>query len=53
MGAIAQLLDFFANGAHLFFGGLRLHDDEHNFTLGKISCGDSRRAIRRAKSSTS
>ena len=25
--AISQLLNFLANGAHLLFGGLRLHDD--------------------------
>ncbi len=27
VGAVAQLFDFLANGAHLLFGGLRLHDD--------------------------
>jgi hypothetical protein len=32
MRTISELLDFLAYGAHLIFGGLRLHDDEHNFT---------------------
>jgi len=27
MRAVTEFLDFLANGAHLLFGGLRLHDD--------------------------
>ena len=29
MRAIAQFFDFLANGADLFFGRLRLHDNQH------------------------
>src|SRR5271165_4002631 len=29
VGAISKRLDFLANGADLFFGSLRLHDDQH------------------------
>ena len=27
VGPVSQLLDLLANGAHLLFGGVRLHDD--------------------------
>src|SRR5580658_748812 len=29
----AELFDLLANVVHLFFGGLRLHDNQHRFTL--------------------
>jgi hypothetical protein len=32
MRPVSKLLDFLANGAHLIFGSLRLHNDQHNFT---------------------
>ena len=38
-GAEAERFDFLANGADLIFGGVRLHDDEHNFTWEKIYVG--------------
>jgi hypothetical protein len=44
MRAKAKCFDFLANGAHLFFGGLRLHDDEHVFTLKSVLYGDGRLA---------
>src|SRR5690242_4883313 len=34
VSAISHLLDLLANGAYLLFGGVRLHDDQHKFTLG-------------------
>ena len=39
MRPVSQLFDLFANSAHLFFGGLRLHDDQHKFTLGTHRVG--------------
>jgi hypothetical protein len=30
VGAVSERFDFLAHGANLLFGGLRLHDDEHN-----------------------
>jgi hypothetical protein len=39
MRPVSELCDFVANGAHLLFGGVRLHDDQHKFTLKKRLAG--------------
>src|SRR5208282_5190188 len=37
VGAVSERFDFLANGAHLLFGGLRLHDYEHSCYPGLFS----------------
>ena len=49
MSAISKFFDFLANSAHLLFGGLRLHDDQHNFPLGRLMWGQRLRLSGRAK----
>jgi hypothetical protein len=46
MGAVSEFFDFLANGADLFFAGLRLHDDEHKFTLRVFRVGTAVSAVR-------
>jgi hypothetical protein len=46
MRAVTELLNLLANGAHLFFGGRRFHDDKHNFSpLGNSNVGTAAPSI--------
>src|SRR4051812_5927806 len=42
MRPVPKFLDLLANRAHLFFGGLGLHDNQHRFTLREQRVGTGR-----------